>query len=153
MTGKDGNFALLSASFEPPTGNKDYAPFHGPVNYIFAGMTGVEWRRYSIVGLGYYRINTADSTGSKKGNNWLAALGFAYTPVDERTRLFSVQFGVASEIHEKDRNAGATVDPSGGWEVFASPTIVWSAGAHWRSFTYVSFPVAQSCEAASQEDR
>ncbi len=83
-TGKDGNFALLSAAIEPPTGEKDYAPFHGPVNYILAAMAGVEWSHFSTVGLGYYRLNAADGSGSKKGNNWLAGLGFAYTRVDER---------------------------------------------------------------------
>jgi hypothetical protein len=73
--------------------------------------------------------------------------------VDERTRLFSVQFGVASEIHEKDGRAGAPIDASGGWEIFASPTVVWSAGARWRSFMYVSLPVVQDYAAESQEDR
>jgi hypothetical protein len=40
-------------------------------------MAGVEWSQFSTVALGYYRLNSTDDTGSKKGNNWLAGLGFA----------------------------------------------------------------------------
>src|SRR5262249_42011125 len=46
---KDGNFALVSAAIEPPTGNKDYAPFHGPFNFIGAGMVGLERGPWSVV--------------------------------------------------------------------------------------------------------
>jgi hypothetical protein len=151
-TGKDGNFALVSAAVEPPTGEKDYAPFHGPVNYVFAAMTGLEWSRFSAVGLGYYRLNAADATGSKKGNNWLAGIGFTYTPVDDSGGLLSFQMGLAAEVHDPDVMNGI-VRQSGGWEVFASPTVVWKAAAPLRFFTYVSIPVAQDYKSDDQIDR
>jgi hypothetical protein len=151
-TGKDGNFALLSGAIEPPTGEKDYTPFHGPFNYILAAMAGVEWSHFAAVGLGYYRVNTPDDEGSKKGNNWLAGLGFAYTPVDERARMISLQMGLAAEVHDPDVTDG-TSTVSGGWEVFASPTVVWMPAARTRFFTYVSLPVAQDYKADYQVDR
>jgi hypothetical protein len=150
-TGKDGNFALLSAAIEPPTGEKDYAPFRGPTNYIFAMMAGIEWSHFSAVGLGYYRLNTTDDMGSKKGNNWLAGLGFAYTPVDEPDRMLSAQMGLAAEVHDPDVIGGANL-VSGGWEVFASPTVVWMPAARMRFFLYVSLPVAQDYKADYQVD-
>jgi hypothetical protein len=150
-TGKDGNFALVSGSLEPPTGTKDYAPFHGPFNGIFAGMFGFEWDAYSIVSLGYYRVNASDDVGSKKGNNWLAGLGFAYTPIDERTKMISFQLGVAAEVHAHDIINGAQTT-SGGWEMFASPTVVWMPARGFRFFTYVSLPFAQDYQADYQFD-
>jgi hypothetical protein len=150
-TSKDGNFALVSAAIEPPTGEKDYALLHGPVNYIFAAMAGVEWNHFATVGLGYYRLNTPDDMGSKKGNNWLAGLGFAYTPVDESVRMISLQMGLAAELHDADVIGGADL-VSGGWEVFASPTVVWMPAARTRFFMYVSVPVAQGYLADYQVD-
>jgi hypothetical protein len=152
-TGKDGNFALASASLEPPTGSKDYLAFQGPWNGILAAMTGFEWSHYAVVGLGYYRVNARDDQGSKKGNNWLAGLGFAYTPIDEAKRLLSLQIGLAGEFHERDVLTGAEVPVSGGWETFASPTVVWAPVAHVRLFGYVSIPVVQSYRSATQEDQ
>ncbi len=152
VTGKDGNFALVSASVEPPTGAKDYAPFHGPPNFIAAAMTGVEWSSFSTVALGYYRINVADGTGSKKGNNFLVALGFTFTPIDE-ARMLSFQMGLAAEVHDRDVLAGAPIDQSGGWEIFASPTLVWGAAQSWRYFVYASLPVVQDYRSVAQEDR
>ncbi len=152
-TGKDGNFALLSAALEPPTGDKDYAPLKGPFNAIFAGMIGFEWSHFAALGLGYYRVNAADDAGSKKGNNVLAGFGFGYTPVDERSRMISFQLGIAAEIHERDVLAGTAVTASGGWEMFASPTVVWSPAEHTRFFTYVSLPFVQDYRSPAQEDR
>jgi hypothetical protein len=150
-TGKDGNFALVSAAIEPPTGEKDYAPLHGPMNYIFAAMAGVEWSHFAAVGLGYYRLDTPDSMGSKKGNNWLAGIGFAYTPVDERDRMLSVQMGLAAEVHDPDVIGGAGL-VSGGWEVLASPTVVWAPAARTRFFLYASLPLFEDYEADYQVD-
>ncbi len=150
-TGKDGNFALVTAALEPPTGNKDYAPLHGPVNGIFAAMTGFEWSRYATVALGYYRLNAEDGTGSKKGNNWLAGLGFAYTPIELQGRMLSLQLGLAAEVHDADVIGGAATS-SGGWELFTSPTVVWAPAARMRFFTYVSLPVAQDYKADYQVD-
>ena len=151
-TAKDGNFALLSFAVEPPTGDKDYTAFHGPTNYIAAGMTGVEWSQYSVVALGYYRINALDSSGSKKGNNWLAGLGFALTPIDEPTRMISLQLGLAAEVHDADVLGG--IDRvSGGWEILASPTLVGMPMAGMRLFIYASLPVAQDYKAVDQTDR
>jgi hypothetical protein len=151
-TGKDGNFALLSGAVEPPTGDKDYAPFHGPVNYIFAAMAGFEWSHFSTVALGYYRLNAADDAGSKKGNNWLAGLGFAYTPVDDADRMISFQMGLAAEVHDPDVIGGTDL-VSGGWEVFASPTLVWMPVEHTRFFMYASLPVARDYKADYQVDQ
>jgi hypothetical protein len=150
-TGKDGNFVLLSAALEPPTGEKDYAPFRGPTNAIFAGMAGVEWSHFAAVGLGYYRLNATDDAGSKKGNNWLAGMGFSYTPVDESARMVSVQMGLAAEVHDADVMGGSAL-ASGGWEVFASPTVVWMPAAHTRFFLYLSLPLAQDYQADYQVD-
>ncbi len=152
-TGKDGNFALLSAALEPPTGDKDYAPLKGPFNAISAGMLGFEWSQFAAIGLGYYRVNAADDAGSKKGNNALVGVGFGYTPVDEPSRLISFQLGIAAEIHERDVLGGSAVTASGGWEVFASPTVVWAPAEHTRFFTYVSLPFVQDYRSPAQEDR
>jgi hypothetical protein len=149
----DGNFALFSAAFELPTGNKEAEPLHGPSNYILAGMLGFGWRAVAAVALGYYRINSADASGSKKGNNALAGLGLTYTPIDARGRMISVQLGIAAEVHERDVSDGTTVDASGGWELFASPTVVWEPATRLRFFTYVSVPFAQRYRSETQEDR
>jgi hypothetical protein len=70
-------------------------------------MAGVEWSQFSTVALDYYRLNATDDTGSKRGNNWLAGLGFAYTPVDEGTQMISLQIGLAAEVHDPDVIGGA----------------------------------------------
>ena len=149
----DGNFALLSAALELPTGNKEAEPLHGSFNGIAAGIVGLGWRSLAAVMLGYYRINGSDGGGSKKGNNGLAGLGMTYTPVDTADRLLSVQLGVAAEYHEKDILGRIPIDDSGGWELFASPTLVWSPAAGTRFFTYVSLPFAQDYRSPAQEDR
>jgi hypothetical protein len=149
----DGNFALVSGAFELPTGNKEAEPLHGPSNFIFAGMYGFGWREYAAVALGYYRVNSSDGTGSKKGNNALAGLGFTYTPIDRPGRMISFQLGLAAEIHERDVAYGAPVDESGGWELFASPTVVWEPLEHLRAFAYVSIPFAENYRSVTQEDR
>jgi hypothetical protein len=151
--GKDGNFALLSAALEPPTGNKDYATFKGPFNYIAAAMAGLEWRQFSTVALGYYRLNTPDSTSSKKGDNFLVGLGFAYTPLDTHDAMLSFQIGIGEEVHARDVALGSTVDASGGAETIVSPTLVGSPMEHLRIFALVSLPVAQSYRSDSQTDR
>jgi hypothetical protein len=153
VTGKDGNFALLSASLEPPTGAKDYAPLKGPTNYLFAGMLGFEWREFAAVALGYYRVNALDYADAKKGNNGLAAVGFAYTPVDEDSRMVSLQLGLAGEVHERDVFGGAPLAATGGAEIFASPTVLWGPSKHLRFFLYGSLPVVQSYRSITQKDR
>jgi hypothetical protein len=152
-TGKDGNFALVSASLEPPTGAKDYPPLQGPTNYLFAGMLGFEWQKLAAVLLGYYRVDALDHVGSKKGNSALVALGFAYTPVDEEARMVSLQVGLAGEVHERDVLRGTSVDASGGAELFASPTVLWGPSKHLRFFLYGSIPIVQSYRSVAQEDR
>jgi hypothetical protein len=151
--GKDGNFALLSAAVEPPTGNKDYGPLHGPINFIGAGMTGLERGAFSAVLLGYYRLNTPDATSSKKGDNFLATIGLAYTPLDEPNSMISFQLGLGKEHHFRDVANGARVDASGGSEYLVTPTIVGSPLRHLRIFALVTLPVAQSYRDDGQVDR
>lgn len=152
LTGKDGNFALVSGSIEPPLGNKDYREFHGPFNFIVAALAGLEWREWSTVALGYYRVNLADSVGSKKGNNSLLGIGGAYTPIDD-DQVLSFQLGAAVEVHERDVLLGTPIEATGGWEMLASPTVVWSPAPHLRFFTLVSLPIAQNYRAATPNDR
>jgi hypothetical protein len=149
--GRDGNFALASFALEPPTGNKDYPSFEGPFNFIGAGMAGLECRSFSAVALGYYRRNTPDSTSSKKGDNFLAGLGFAYTPVDRKDAMVSFQIGLGDEYHLADVDHGQKV--GGGNEVLASPTIVASPDPHVRLFALASIPLTQSYRADYQVDR
>ncbi|GAC1356689.1 MAG: hypothetical protein NVSMB47_10100 [Polyangiales bacterium] len=152
-TGKDGTFALISAALEPPTGNKDYPAFEGPFNFIGAGMLGFETGAWSAVVLGYYRANTPDRTSSKKGDNFLLGAGVAYTPLDEHGAMLSVQLGLGTEVHLRDRDQGTTIDRSGGTELLVSPTLVGSPVAHLRFFALVSLPVAQSYRADADHDR
>lgn len=152
-TGKDGNFALVTGALEAPTGDKDHAAFHGPVNALFASIVGFECGAWSTALLGYYRVNVADSVGSKKGNFGLAGVGFAWTPIDEDDRMVSAQVGVAEEVHARDVLAGETIAASGGHEIFVSPTIVWSVFARVRFFALVSLPVAESYDNGADRDR
>jgi hypothetical protein len=151
--GKDGNFALVSAALEVPTGSKDYSPFQGPFDAIFAGMVGVEKGAWSSVALGYYRRNTPDFTSSKKGDNALVALGAAFTPIDEDGRMLSFQLGVGYEHHLRDVSNGTVIDGSGGGQVLVSPTIVGSPAKHLRVFALVAIPAAQSMRADDVVDR
>jgi hypothetical protein len=149
--GKDGNFALVSFALEPPTGNKDYETLKGPFNFITAGMAGLEWSSFSAVALGYYRRNSPDSTDSKKGDNFLLGLGFAYTPVDAEDSMISFQLGLGDEYHLADVDHGVSV--GGGNEVLLSPTVVASPRRHFRVFALASFPLAQAYSADYQVDR
>jgi hypothetical protein len=151
--GKDGNFALVSAALEVPTGSKDYDPFKGPFNAIFAGMVGFEKGAWSSVALGYYRRDTPDFTSSKKGDSALLALGVAYTPIDVGDRMLSFQLGAGYEHHLRDVANGVAIDASGGGQVLVSPTIVGSPAAHLRIFALVTIPVAQSMRADDVVDR
>jgi hypothetical protein len=153
QTDKDGNFALVTGALELPTGNKDYAAFDGPWNAIVASIVGFEVGAWSTALLGYYRIDRADSNGSKKGNSGLAGVGFAWTPIDEKSRMISVQLGVAEEAHARDVLAGQTIASSGGHEIFVSPTLVLSFVEHVRFFALVSIPVAQKYESDADRDR
>ena len=149
--GKDGNFALLSAALEPPTGNKDYRTFDGPFNFILAGMLGVEHRSFSTVALGYFRRNTPDATSSKKGDNFLLGIGFAWTPIDTADRMLSFQLGFGDEYHLPDVDHGANI--GGGNEILVSPTLVGSPMKHLRFFVLATLPLAQSYSADYQVDR
>ncbi len=149
--GKDGNFALVSAALEPPTGDKDYPAFQGPFKYIAAGMFAFERGPFATVVLGYYRGNTLDSTSSKKGDNFLVGAGFAYTPIDRPNRLLSFQLGAGYEYHFSDVDHGS--DIGGGGELLVSPTIVGSPMKNMRIFALVSLPVAQNYSADYQHDR
>jgi hypothetical protein len=148
-----GNFGLLSAAVEPPTGNKDYQPFKGPFYFIGAGMLGFERGAFSAVLLGYYRLNTLDSTASKKGDNFLVGLGLAYTPLDEPNAMISFQLGLGDEYHFRDVANGETVTASGGSELLVSPTIVGSPLRHLRIFALVSLPAGQSYRDDARVDR
>lgn len=148
---KDGNFALVSAALEPPTGDKDYAPFQGPFNGIVAGMLAFERGPFATVALGYYRSDGLDSMQSKKGDNLLVGVGIAYTPIDRRNRLLSFQLGTGYEYHFSDVDHGSHI--GGGGELLVSPTIVGSPLANMRIFALVSIPVAQSYSADYQHDR
>jgi hypothetical protein len=149
--GKAGNFVLVSAALEPPTGNKDYPTFKGPFNFIGAAMIGFEWQRFSAVGLGYYRRDTPDATSSKKGDNFLVGLGLAYTPIETPDAMLSFQVGVGDEYHFADVDHGS--DVGGGNELLVSPTVVVAPLAHLRLFALVSLPVAQSYRADYEVDR
>jgi hypothetical protein len=104
------------------------------------------------VAIGYYRINGVDSTGSNRGNNWLAGLGFAWTPIDTRARMLSLQLGLAAEVHERDLLDHGEVAASGGWELFASPTLVVAPVERLRIFALVSLPFAQDYRAPADRD-
>jgi hypothetical protein len=151
-TERDGNFALLTAALEPPTGEKEAPPFQGPFNGIVAAMVAFEWRSVSAVAIGYYRVNGVDNTGSNRGNNWLAGLGFAWTPIDTRGHMLSFQLGLAAEVHDRDQDHHAEVASSGGWELFASPTIVVAPVERLRIFALVSLPFAQDYRASADRD-
>jgi len=151
--GKDGNFALMSGALEVPTGNKDYSPFQGPFNFIITGMLGFEKGPWSTVALGYYRRNTPDFASSKKGDNFLLALGGAYTPLDEAGAMFSMQLGVGYEYHLRDAVDGAAIDASGGGQLLLSPTLVGSFVPHLRVFALVTLPAAQSMRGDDVTDR
>jgi hypothetical protein len=116
-------------------------------------MTAFEWGHFAAVGLGYYRINGDDGTGTKKGNNALAAAGFAYTPIDRHNRMVSFQLGAGVELHERAVKSGVAVDASGGWVLLASPTVVWSPSHGLRLFALVTLPVVQNYRSPAQEDR
>ncbi len=141
----------MSFALEPPTGNKDYETLKGPFNFVTAGMAGLEWSTFSTVALGYYRRNSPDSTDSKKGDNFLLGLGFAYTPVEEENALISFQLGLGDEYHLPDVGHGVPV--GGGNEVLVSPTVVASPRKHFRVFALASLPIAQSYGADYQVDR
>jgi hypothetical protein len=151
--GKDGNFALLSAALEPPTGNKDYAPFKGPFNFIGAAMVGLENGPWAAVALGYYRRNTPDSMSSKKGDSVLAALGIAFTPFDEEGAMLSFQLGAGYEYHRRDIANGMSIDQSGGGQFLVSPTIMGSPLPHLRVFLLCTLPIAQSTRGDAYYDR
>jgi hypothetical protein len=150
---RDGNFALLSSAVELPTGNKDYASFTGPVNFIVAGMVGFERRRWAAVALGYYRINTNDATLSRKGDNLLAALGVAFTPIDRENAMLSFQLGAGYEHHLRDVANGSPVDESGGGQVLVSPTVVGSPRKNLRIFALFTLPVFQTMKGDANVER
>jgi hypothetical protein len=67
--------------------------------------------------------------------------------------MISLQLGLAAEIHERDVANGTAIAASGGWELFASPTVVWEPYRGLRAFTYVSLPFVQDYRSVTQEDR
>jgi hypothetical protein len=66
--------------------------------------------------------------------------------------MISFQMGLAAEVHDRDVVDGADL-VSGGWEVFASPTVVWAPAARTRFFLYGSIPISQDYRADYQIDR
>jgi hypothetical protein len=151
--GSDGNFALLSAAIELPTGNKDYPSLTGPVNFIVAAMVGLEKGKWASVALAYYRINTPDYASSKKGDNFLVALGGAYTPIERNGRTLSLQLGLGYEHHLRDIDHGTSVTESGGGQLLVSPTVVGSPIRSLRIFVLGTFPIAQAMRGDTNVER
>ena len=151
-TGKDGNFAMVSAGVELPTGNKEHRSFEGPLNGVAAGLVAFEWSSFSVLALGYYRAH-GKNDGAKKGDIGLYGGGFAYTPIDREDSLLSFQLGISHELHARDWILDQRIDQSGGWVVLASPTIVWSPVARVSIFALVSLPLAQSFRDDGSRDR
>lgn len=152
---REGNYAMLMASIEPPTGTVDHPAFQGPYDGMLAALGGLEVGSFSAIGYGFFRANGLDARRDRDGDNLFLGAGFAWTPLDEPSseRLFSVQLGLSHETYLPDVSGGSSIAGSGGWGLLAHPTLIWGPGGHVLLFGMVSFPIAQAYTDASQEDR
>jgi len=151
---RDGNYVLVMAGAEFPNGSMDHDAFHGPMDFMFAGVGALEISAFTVTGFGVYRLHGA-SGGDKPGNQLFFGGGFGYTPWDDPVteKLVSLQLGWSYETYFRDREAGVTVQDSGGSELLLHPTLVMGPGSNLLLFALVSVPVARSFRDPLQQDR
>jgi hypothetical protein len=152
---RSGNFLLVMAAVELPTGSIDHPPFKGPLDEMLALLYGVEWRSFSAIAYGFYRLHGRDSAGLRAGDNLFVGGGLAYTPWDDPAteRLLSFQLGFSHETYFQDE-MGAEKDPStGGTAAMVHPTLVWGPGGHVLVFAMASLPIWRSFANPADQDR
>ena len=152
---REGNYGLLMASVEFPTGTVDHPAFRGPVDGMFAALGGLEWSAFSTIAYAFFRANGPDALGDRSGDSLFLGSGLAWTPFDDpvHERLVSLQLGLSHETYLPDVASGRSVERSGGWGLLAHPTVVWGPGGHVLLFAMTSFPIAQAYADPAQQDR
>ena len=152
---RDGNFLLGVAGVEIPSGVIDHKAWDGPLDYLGGALGSLEKGAWSGIAYTYYRHNSPDKTGSKKGDNIFVGGGLAFTPGEDFTsgKLISYQLGCSYEVYLRDR-VGGTDDPNtGGRELLVHPTLVYSPGHGLMFFGLVSLPVWRDFRDPVAQDR
>ncbi len=152
---RDGNFLLGVAGVEIPSGVIDHKAWDGPLDYLGGALGSLEKGAWSGIAYTYYRHNSPDGTGSKKGDNIFVGGGLAFTPGEDFTtgKLISYQLGWSYETYLRDR-VGGTDDPNtGGRELLVHPTLVYSPGRGLMFFGLVSLPVWRDFRDPVAQDR
>ena len=152
--GATGNYALVTAGLELPTGNLDHAPYDGPLDYIFGTQLGLEWRMLSANLYGFYRLTT-DSDDGAVSDNVLAGVRFGYTPWENlgSQRSISIHVGFGYEQNLDDDFIEGFDSPEAGWSMMVHPMIVAGLDANLRLTLMGSIPVAKSFEHDNMVDR
>jgi hypothetical protein len=93
--GREGNFLLGVAGVEIPSGVIDHKAWDGPLDSFGGALGSLEKGSWSGIAYTYYRHNSPDTTGSKKGNSIFVGGGLAFTPGEDLTtgKLISYQLG------------------------------------------------------------
>ncbi len=149
-----GNYVLLTAGIELPTGNLDHAPYDGPLDYVFGTQLGLEWRMLSTSLYGYYRLTT-DSDDGKISDNILAGARFGYTPWENlgSQKYISIHVGFGYEQNLDDDFIASRDSPEAGWTMMIHPMIVAGLDANLRLTLMGSIPLANSYEHDNMIDR
>ena len=152
---RDGNFLLGVAGVEIPSGVIDHKAWDGPLDYLGGALGSLEKGAWSGIAYTYYRHNSPDKTGSKKGDNIFLGGGLAFTPGEDFTtgKLISYQLGWSYETYLRDRVAGTDDPNTGGRELLVHPTLVYSPGHGLVFFGLVSLPVWRDFRDPVAQDR
>lgn len=128
---REGNYLLVMAAVDLPTGSIDHPAFDGPLDGMVALVAATAWRDVSGALLAFYTRR-----GNDDADDLLFGARAAWTPWDDAlTReLLSLELGVSSEIHfapEVDR------------AVLLHPCVRWNPGGRFALFAAFGMPLWQ----------
>jgi hypothetical protein len=152
LSGKE-SFAMAVGGVELPTGTLDHPFGRDAVGGIAAGLMSVEVGAFSAIGYGFVRRQGVYEA-EREGANVFLGGGIAWTPIDEASgRVVSLQLGVSREENFRDERLGEPRLATGGWGVFAHPTLLVGVSQKLMIFGQLTMPVQQHWRDAADRER
>lgn len=152
LSGKE-SFIVAVGGVELPTGTVDHAFGRDALASIASGLMSVEVGPFSAIGYGFYRYQ-ATYRAAREGANLFVGGGVAWTPIDDPTgRLLSLQLGLSRESKFRARADDRTVPDSGGWGVYAHPTLIYGISQQLMLFGQTSLALQQDWRDAADRKR
>ncbi len=151
-SGFEEGYVMGVGGLELPTGTIDHPFGKGGYGQIAAGLLSLEKKPLALLGYVYYHHRN-EYEGERDSGNVFGGGGIAYTPIDEESRLFSLQLGISWERTFASELNGVALGDSGGSGVFLQPGVVFQFTSRAQFFALVSVPVTQQWNSADDHQR